>query len=148
MFRDAGFDTKGARIGFLNGRWTRRGRPIDGGWSFRPFKGQGVDVETVPYATRPEWAGKLLDTPSPVQSNPSRDYAEGETKTIARWESRSGKHYVDLWRGRWGPSYDSPGASGSMGNITDAQAIAEIERKLSWGMFQPDKAKTPMRRVV
>lgn len=52
LFRDSGVRVQSTdRIGFLNGRWTRKGRPIDGGWSFRPFSGQGVDAVTVPYAT-------------------------------------------------------------------------------------------------
>lgn len=33
-FRDAGVNEPGDGIAFLHGRWTRRGAPIDGGWSF------------------------------------------------------------------------------------------------------------------
>lgn len=51
IFRDSGIKVQTTdRIGFLKGRWTRRGAPAGGGWSFIPAKGQGVDAVRVPYA--------------------------------------------------------------------------------------------------
>lgn len=65
IFRDAGFGEAGDGIAFLKGRWTRKGRPVDGGWSFAPARGQVVEVaypdrtatiRTSSYATRVPYA--------------------------------------------------------------------------------------------
>lgn len=65
---------------------------------------------------------------------------------IARWESRSGKHHVTLYRDQYGVSYVSHGASGFMGNLTDVDAIAQLERRVN--DFQPDALTSPMRRTI
>lgn len=67
---------------------------------------------------------------------------------IARWESKSGKHWVNLHSDKWGHHYESPGAFGSLGNkMTDEKALENMEFKISMGGFQPDANKTPMKRV-
>jgi hypothetical protein len=78
-------------------------------------------------------------------------------KYIARWESRSGKHWVELFYypafqfadGRVEPSasYTALHSGGSLGNMTEEAAIAEMQARVDRGLFQPDAAKTPMRRV-
>lgn len=90
---------------------------------------------------------------------------ESAPRILARWESRSGKHWVELkqhagvtianamdptsvggraftWYG-----YTSPGSSGSLAATTSAAAIAEMEQRVNRGDFLPDAAKTPMKRV-
>jgi hypothetical protein len=68
---------------------------------------------------------------------------------LAKWESKSGKHWVTLIRSEWGVSYSAPQAHGTFANpITDEEAIADIEKQVSLGYFQPDANKTPMKRVA
>jgi hypothetical protein len=71
----------------------------------------------------------------------------GSTPTVlAHWESRSRKHWLTLLKDSQGYRYES--SSGALGTIIaedDLSATAIMERRLS--DFQPDKAKTPMRRV-
>jgi len=69
---------------------------------------------------------------------------------IARWESRTGKHWVELeWNNEFGFSYVSPDACGSLVANTTDEAIAELAPRLEpyAGYFQPDSNKTPMKRV-
>ena len=69
--------------------------------------------------------------------------------TLAKWESKSGKYWVTLTRNTYGVSYTAPQACGTFANpITDADAIAEMEKQVSEGYFQPDANKTPMKRVA
>ena len=75
------------------------------------------------------------------------------TKTlIGRWESRGGAHVVELHKQeRSGYCYRATGVSGYLGTgITEAQAIAIIEARcaIGAGYFQPDRAKTPMKRMT
>ena len=66
----------------------------------------------------------------------------------ARWESRSGKHWVELVAYESGGyGYRSPGMGGCIGNVTEAEAIASIQSKVDAGYFQPDANVTPMHRV-
>ena len=67
-------------------------------------------------------------------------------KLIARWESKSGKHWVELYEDEHGWSYSSPGACGSLG-LCDV-AIQAMQQRVDDGYFLPDNAKTPMKRVV
>ena len=75
---------------------------------------------------------------------------------IARWESRGGRHWLELRRdASGGYGYSAVGASGDFGTFPDdASAIAFVERDLGWSngtrwvdIHQPDANKTPMRRV-
>lgn len=73
----------------------------------------------------------------------------GEKEEIARWETRSGKHWVTLYRqttwGRVGHGYNSPDGSGWFGYVTEEEAFAEMVERIGTGMFQP--GKTPVSRV-
>lgn len=69
---------------------------------------------------------------------------------VAAWRSVSGKHFVTIERdtlpdGRVCYSYRALDAGGVLGVISEADAVAEIERRLD--TFQPDANKTPLRRV-
>jgi hypothetical protein len=70
------------------------------------------------------------------------------TQAFARWESRSGKWWVGLYRDGFGVMYDTGpgGMMGSLGRVDDNVAIEWVELHL--GMFQPDAAKTPMKRTI
>jgi hypothetical protein len=68
---------------------------------------------------------------------------------VARWESKSGKHWVELTRSEYGVSYSAPQAGGTFANpCTDAEAIADMAQRVALGYFQPDANKTPMKRVA
>ena len=76
---------------------------------------------------------------------------EGETmpnKKIARWESRSGKHWIDLFQVELGYRYTSPSAGGLFNADSTEQAISKMQRRVDSGYFQPDANITPMRRVL
>lgn len=64
---------------------------------------------------------------------------------IAYWESKSRKHWLALYRTPDGYRYEAVGATGRFPAASEAEAIAMMERRLS--DFQPDRAKTLMRRV-
>ena len=66
--------------------------------------------------------------------------------TVARWESKTGKHWVSLYEDSYGFSYDSPGMTGSIGRVTRDEAIASLEARLF--VFQPDANTTKMHRVI
>lgn len=72
-------------------------------------------------------------------------------KTLARWESRGGKHWAEFdsceVHGTTVYGYHSNGASGSFGTLDYAAALAEMEGKVATGYFLPDNARTPMRKV-
>lgn len=69
---------------------------------------------------------------------------------IARWESRSGKWWVELHRSDAGCySYTANDSGGTLGNnLTNEVAIDAIEQRIANGYFQPDNLKSPMKRVV
>jgi hypothetical protein len=52
-----------------------------------------------------------------------------------------------LYEDQYGFAYKAPGATGSLGLPSRAEAMAQMEEKVRSGYFQPDAAKTPMRRV-
>lgn len=69
-------------------------------------------------------------------------------RVVAKWESKTGKHWVVLYRDDYGYGYTSPDAGGFLGQLpSDEDAIAQMEAKIETGYFLPDSAKTPMRRV-
>jgi hypothetical protein len=62
---------------------------------------------------------------------------------IERWESKTGKHWVEIHQyDDGGYSYDAPGSGGL------CETIDYIHGLIEKGLFQPDKNKTPMRRVL
>jgi hypothetical protein len=78
-------------------------------------------------------------------------------RIIARWESRGGKHWVELYADEHGYGYDGNGCGGDFhprtklcifGSIpasSDSHARALMQAKVDSGYFLPDDAKTPMR---
>lgn len=74
-----------------------------------------------------------------------------ERTTVARWESDSGKHWVELYSDKWGYGYNGVGCGGFLGKydtITRDQAIARIERDTVGGAAVYHPGKRPMRRTV
>ena len=67
---------------------------------------------------------------------------------IARWESRSGKHWVELATDGAAYRYRAPDAGGYLAEATKAEAMAEMNRRVAAGYFQPDANKTPMKQVA
>lgn len=69
-------------------------------------------------------------------------------KIVARWESKGGKHFVELERfesGYYG--YRASNGGGMLGTSQEKVAMLYLTKKVEQGLFQPDAAKTPMRRV-
>ena len=84
---------------------------------------------------------------------------QSEPKLIARWESRGGKYWVNLY---FNPCfhlangtdivdahYRGDGCGGGVDGVqTEAEAIAAMQtRHVDRGYFQADANKTPMHRV-
>jgi hypothetical protein len=80
-----------------------------------------------------------------------------EPKRIARWESRGGKYWVDLF---FNPCfhlcngtdvvdahYRGDNCSGPVNGQTELEAIADMQQRVDRGYFQADANKTPMHRV-
>ncbi len=79
-------------------------------------------------------------------------------KRIARWESRGGKYWVDLY---FNPEfklasgqiivdahYSGTGCGGGVPAQSESEAITHMQGKVDSGYFQADANKTPMRRVA
>ena len=80
-----------------------------------------------------------------------------EPKHIARWESRGGKYWVDLF---FNPvfhlcdgtdvvdaHYRGDNCNGPVNGQTESEAIAAMQAQIDHGYFQADANKTPMHRV-
>lgn len=67
---------------------------------------------------------------------------------IAKWESRSGKDYAELYHDGTAAFYRGNGCGGNMGIKDRETAIAELQVKVDSGYFLPDSAKTPMKRKL
>lgn len=66
---------------------------------------------------------------------------------IARWESNSKKHWVELYKDEFGYGYASSAGGGNMGALpSDNEAIEIIKSRLD--DFAPDAMKTPLKRVM
>ncbi len=68
-----------------------------------------------------------------------------ESVTLARWESRSGKYYLEALSGQYGPIYVARGASGFRPDLTETEMIEWCEQHAN--DFQPDANTSPMIRV-
>lgn len=68
-------------------------------------------------------------------------------EVIARWESKSGKHWAELYHDGVAAFYRGVGCGGNIGICDKDTGIAELQRKVDSGYFLPDSAKTPMKRV-
>lgn len=51
-------------------------------------------------------------------------------KLVAKWQSRRGKHYLELYQDEAGFTYTGDRCGGNLGNITLAQAIDIMETKI------------------
>lgn len=72
---------------------------------------------------------------------------------VARWESEGGKYFAELYADQSGYSYIGKNNGGSLGKITEAEAIAWMEERVqpfplsrNGSYFHP--GKRPMTRVV
>lgn len=67
----------------------------------------------------------------------------------ARWESKGGKHFFNLYRDGYGYGYTCSGGMGHFGSTfaDDDAAIAYVLASGKVASSQPDANTTPMRRV-
>jgi hypothetical protein len=65
---------------------------------------------------------------------------------IARWESRRGKDWVEVYEHELGYCYEGNGCGGWFADITRNEAIACIAKRVDAGEFCSQKS--PMRKVV
>ena len=97
---------------------------------------------------RADGAPVYVNQPAPEQQEP---------KLIARWESKGGKYWVDLY---FNPAfrldngetivdahYRGQGRNGGVDGQTEAEAIENMQTRVDRGYFQADANKTPMHRV-
>ena len=82
---------------------------------------------------------------------------QNESKLIARWESRGGKYWVNLY---FNPAfhlangtdmvdahYRGDNCSGPVDGQTESEVITAMQARVDRGYFQADANKTPMHRV-
>ncbi len=70
-----------------------------------------------------------------------------EREPVNRWESRSGKHWIELHRNKWGYSYRAPSMGGSLGDMSRLDALNYmLDRVIP--SAQPDANKTDMKMVL
>lgn len=69
---------------------------------------------------------------------------------VARWESRGGKHWVNLYWGQFDYHYSSNDSGGSVCSpfVDNESAVAVTQAMVDNGQFLPDKAVLPMRKVI
>jgi hypothetical protein len=65
---------------------------------------------------------------------------------IARWESKRGKDWVEVYEHALGYCYEGNGCGGWFADITRDEAIASIADRVERGEFCSQKS--PMRKVV
>jgi hypothetical protein len=69
-----------------------------------------------------------------------------ERTVIARWESKRGKDWLELYEDKHGMGYEANGAGGFLGKVTRERAIEDMEQRIANGMYCSQK--TPMKRTV
>ena len=69
-----------------------------------------------------------------------------ERQVIARWESRRGKDWVELYKDQWGYGYAANGSGGFFGRVSETRALEEMERRIFIGMYASQTK--PMKKVV
>ena len=82
---------------------------------------------------------------------------QSEPELIARWESRGGKYWVNLYfnpafhlcdgRTVVDAHYRGDNCGGPVNGQTELEAIAAMQIQIDRGYFQADANKTPMHRV-
>ncbi len=77
------------------------------------------------------------------------DYTAVSVEQVAKWESRGGKYWVVLKRGRYGYYYCSNNSCGSVcdPNLPSFKAVTVLGAMLDLGRFLPDEAVLPMKRI-
>lgn len=97
--------------------------------------GEGTKLATQ-FATgyREGMSGKYMATANPG----------GVRDLLARWESKGGKYWVEVYGDERGQTYRSDDGGGNLGNIGEDAAIEQVEKRVLRGDFLPDRAKTPM----
>lgn len=116
------------------------------GWNAKLSRWQQVAVILPPG----EWVSSEIDLEVPGDQEqwvPIQTTGQAPDSNLARWESRSGKHWVELTASPLGFGYRSPSAGGGLYAMDLDAALAELQAKVDRGHFLPDAAKTPMRRV-
>jgi len=68
----------------------------------------------------------------------------GVRDLLARWESKGGKYWVEVYSDETGQTYRSDDGGGNLGNIGEDAAIEQVEKRVLRGDFLPDRARTPM----
>ena len=104
---------------------------------------QAAEREVVAAGGTPELAGQI----ERAMTDPNFQVPQ-PPGLVTRWESKSGKHWVELYQEEWQgrPSYHYR-ASDGMGNLgTDPDQLQNFLGRID--TFQPDAAKTPMRVVT
>ena len=66
-------------------------------------------------------------------------------QVIARWESKRGKDWVEVYKDDYGYGYTASGGGGWFGDATEEQALANMQRQIEAGCWCSQK--TPMKRV-
>lgn len=70
-----------------------------------------------------------------------------ESILIAKWESRSGKYYAELFHDGESAFYCGDDCGGNLGLMSKESAITTLQARVDSGYFLPDAAKTPMKRT-
>lgn len=75
-----------------------------------------------------------------------REGLAAEKREVAHWATPSGKWWATLSVDGLGIfTYDGAGCGGTLGRMSEADALADMERKIAGGYFQP--GKTPVKRI-
>lgn len=77
------------------------------------------------------------------------DRGDVEAICVGCWESKGGKHWAELWWGRYDYYYRSNNSGGSVCNpgLPLDQAVMVMQAKVDRGMFLPCSAVVPMKQV-
>lgn len=70
--------------------------------------------------------------------------ADSMRTSMARWETTGGGSFVELYRDRFGYGYVATDGGGYLGDISGAEAFAEMVRRVAEGYFKPDRNKRAM----
>jgi len=127
------------------GIWDQIHKADDAGWEILAEQLRGIISEFLAVLTgRYGYADDAEKT-----SRKDWDLGDVEKVRIGRWESRGGKYYAELWRGRYDYSYQGTWGGGSIcnPNFPTEAAVLVMQARLARGCFLPDNAKTPMKRV-
>lgn len=108
-----------------------------GKWAPCPLAGFTLTAElNVTYA-RPIHAGHVGEpdtrTTNPDWSGAERDQDASSKRIVARWESRGGKHWIELYADQYGYGYSGNDCCGNLGRLPDDAAAIESLKKGALG---------------